>query len=311
MFMKTKAADFMDKRTLLYSSLLLSLLAEGAELTRAELEKKLAELAASPTPTSYTTVTCYVMAVPPPTRQVHICPVCGTRTLYRVSAGFFSPFKFQKELRASLPELRELGLDIDLEDTEFCLKCSASMPFHQKQLRTTGSQGLLFWYHDNKAKKSILLPPGISLELRSDTDFDSWLILPEFRVASELVDEGKLLKNSNVRLGPGTEHPTLGVWPAGTKVEILPVREGDDPAWRRVRIPSIESSGELPAELNPPPFPRLYWKIMGTRTVAAEPFDNRLLLAFLKGEKFFQSAGETPVKSLLPRLTELLGNTPQ
>jgi hypothetical protein len=104
-------------------------------LDRAAVRSMLKRLANAPPPTQLATgAMCYSVAVPPD-RADYICPKCGERTLYDNSKyKTDKPYEMditetvERELpwcRSESQELRKVaGHAIELDETQFCRKCS-------------------------------------------------------------------------------------------------------------------------------------------------------------------------------------------
>lgn len=89
--------------------------------SREEIEKKLTKLAKSPAPTSLKPgAMCYDMAGPPE-RVEYVCPICGEKTLYTDDKTYFIFYDLQT-CRTAITSIE--GLDIRLDEKQFCKKCS-------------------------------------------------------------------------------------------------------------------------------------------------------------------------------------------
>ncbi len=114
----------MKKKLAEVSAVMMAVASEGAMLEKAQLDAMLEELANSTPPPIADTVammaTCYVMAIPETGYEVFLCPKCGART-YHVGRSPLGDINF---LKRCAEELREKGLDIATNETEFCATCT-------------------------------------------------------------------------------------------------------------------------------------------------------------------------------------------
>jgi hypothetical protein len=98
-------------------------------LTRQEIRGLLERLAERPAPSGLSLgAKCYEVAAPPE-RAEYLCPTCGERTLYTVSAKKGSPDRTPRFVEYELTECRRLvkslkGAGMTLDEKEFCRKCS-------------------------------------------------------------------------------------------------------------------------------------------------------------------------------------------
>jgi hypothetical protein len=93
-------------------------------LNRAEIEKKLQKLAETPPPGKLSHgAKCYAVAAPP-TRAEYVCPTCGEKTLYTKQAAEMVGGQLL-DARRQVKILQELaGAGLDLDESQFCRKCS-------------------------------------------------------------------------------------------------------------------------------------------------------------------------------------------
>jgi hypothetical protein len=98
-------------------------------LTREEVQNRLMKLSKSPPPADLKMgATCYRVAIPP-NRGEFVCAKCGERTLYSSDSkdGRTNGWLISSELPECRRRLKEIrGLDLKLDETEFCKKCSPS-----------------------------------------------------------------------------------------------------------------------------------------------------------------------------------------
>ncbi len=306
----------MRKNSLLYGSLLAALLAEGADLTRPELERKLKDLADSPAPTQLSPgATCYKMAMPRLIRYRYVCPECGEVTCYHIG-HYGSCFALAESAAKAVPELRKLDLDIRLDMRAFCSRCAPDKRFFEPVIETVESKdrGFRCW-NVPWAKDEVRLPRGSRLELEWRSGFDGWVRIPEQWVPSKFIVDGKILDWCNVRCGPGETFPSLALPPPGTPVEVVPRHPGDPEEWTRIRIDRlVERISKDDSSL--PKFPEAVWVVKADGVEWRTPLEENdvaLLTAFLTGKdrvKLGQDR-ELPLKSYLPRLRKLLGKESQ
>ncbi len=306
----------MKKQVVLYSSLLATLLADGADLTRAELDRRLQELERSPGPVQLRPgATCYVVVAPRLVRYRFACPDCGQITNYQIGS-YESEFSLLDEARLRLPELKKHELNIAIDVRSFCSNCASDKRFFQPITETVGEEGREFVFYNNARRKKIAiqLPPESILELEWHSGRGGWFWIPEQWIASELLEEDELIRNSNIRSGPGTNFSTFGIWSKGTQVTRLPHRDNAPDGWTRIRIPEISAlanSSPVVAEI---PVPKAQWVIQVDgieRRVPIQRGDVKFLIAFLTGKDRVTTEydNEYPLKKWLPRLHELLGKT--
>ncbi len=112
----------MKKEFLITGGILAAMFADAAELTKAELQKRLKALAKEPAPTNLAPgAMCYKVAVNP-LRVEYACPVCAEKTLY-AEANRWDLVANLASYRAAVDKFNKLGLNCALDETEFCAKC--------------------------------------------------------------------------------------------------------------------------------------------------------------------------------------------
>ena len=101
-----------------------ALAAEGKDFSREELNAMLDKLAASPEPKIRRgpMAMCYEMAMPQPERFEYVCKKCGTHTVYPENTNQMANELARRRDEAA--SLRALGLDITLDESVLCQKCS-------------------------------------------------------------------------------------------------------------------------------------------------------------------------------------------
>lgn len=118
----------MIKKTVCITTGIIAALASNAgDLSRADIDAKLKELADKPAPTKLAPgAMCYDMVMPP-RRIDYVCPACGTKAiLQNEDAGVKSEWILPKVefYRNQALELQKLGLNIRLDESSLCPKCS-------------------------------------------------------------------------------------------------------------------------------------------------------------------------------------------
>lgn len=92
---------------------------------KVDVDRLLKRLAEKPVPTKLSFgAMCYDMASPPE-RTEYVCTVCGTKTIHSVKhlGGWDNPAISVQNYRATLEQLRKLGLDAKLDESFLCSKC--------------------------------------------------------------------------------------------------------------------------------------------------------------------------------------------
>ncbi len=111
----------MKKYFFITGGILAALASNAGDLSRADIDAKLKELADKPAPTKLAPgATCYEVAMPP-NRVEYVCPTCGTKTILKNDTGWLLPNL--ESYRKQTEELRKLGLDIKIDESALCSKC--------------------------------------------------------------------------------------------------------------------------------------------------------------------------------------------
>ncbi|NMA07177.1 MAG: hypothetical protein GX928_05640 [Ruminococcaceae bacterium] len=100
--------------------------------SRKNLETRLQELKESPVPPPKPRAMCYSMKRPGPEDELttsYICPICGTKTIHRIYK--WDELTQLDEIRDAAQELRDLGLEIYLEERYYCEVCKKDVPNHE------------------------------------------------------------------------------------------------------------------------------------------------------------------------------------
>ncbi len=305
----------MNSKLLGLSAALLALSAEGATYDRAQLNAMLDELGNSPLPKvskNLSMATCYEMAPLQNEYQTFICPKCGARTLY---VGDF-PLSRLEALRHELPKLKNLGLEIGINETDYCASCSTlpKVKFPTKarvestgevvEIRSAPVEG--HEYSENV------------YEVCSYLNQDAW-------ICAEALDEKNLVVRewAKVYKTPSRMTSYLTRLAEGTSVELLSPPMGKAPEdWRYIRY-KLEHILRLPPEelelcemsevVPETACPKLMWVYHGKRTEVKKN-DIAILKAFLKKKSVVNISisgdeeCDIALKHCLPRLRVLLGD---
>ena len=104
---------------------------EKDSMKQSEIADRLAKLAKDPPPTELSRgAMCYSTAIRLP-KDEYICPKCGEKTLYTAEEGPRAGDK-TSPVRMEIPSCRRLieqikGLDIELDESQFCAKCTPDL----------------------------------------------------------------------------------------------------------------------------------------------------------------------------------------
>lgn len=91
-------------------------------MSRADVEKKLQNIATQKAPIPLMVATCYKVAVAP-NRAEYVCPVCGEKTLYTDNTAQFINRNLEKA-RIEFANLKKVtDLQIELDESSLCKKC--------------------------------------------------------------------------------------------------------------------------------------------------------------------------------------------
>jgi hypothetical protein len=91
-------------------------------VSKSEIQERLIELSKSVTPAKLNQgAMCYEMSAPLD-RYEYVCPKCGEKTLYTSDEGLAEKASEIESYRISVTRMN--GLDISLDESEFCKKCS-------------------------------------------------------------------------------------------------------------------------------------------------------------------------------------------
>ncbi len=299
----------MKKSVFVYGSLLAALLAEGADLTRAEINRKLAELEKSKPPTKLSPgAMCYKMAMPALKRQEFTCSKCGAKTIYQ-AWEWNSTLSIARHLASQVALMRKLELNIQLDDSELCSVCAKDKRvFETAYVKVPPDTRYML------SGQTITLPPATRIKFSLSPDLLRWEASPEFWAKSS-AREDMVSPETPIYIAPDEKSAPVMKLPVNIYLPIAPKQPGDPAGWVRVvnsRGGFVDDAKVLPANL--PPIPQLYWIITigdHTRSIPVKEQDDKILLAFLNGKNRFDAemGNEVPLKSYLPRLLELLGKS--
>jgi len=114
----------MKSKLIITGLMLESLLASAADMTRDDINKQLEKIAKEPAPQKLAKgAMCYKVAMPPD-RIEYYCPVCKTRTFYNRALAPMVGLTKIEEIRKWPAELKKLGLNCKIDESDFCPKCS-------------------------------------------------------------------------------------------------------------------------------------------------------------------------------------------
>jgi hypothetical protein len=130
----------MKSKLIITGLVLESLLAGAADMTRNDINKQLSELAKKPVPEKLSPgAMCYSIAISANRVEYH-CPSCKTKTFYNSNHAPKINFSTGiEQIRKWTVELKKLGLDCKIDESDFCPKCSKNKKFDKKHFRT------LYW----------------------------------------------------------------------------------------------------------------------------------------------------------------------
>jgi hypothetical protein len=128
------------KRKLLITGLMLeSLIAASGDISRDDINKQLEKIAKDPAPTKLVPgASCYKVAMPPDRIEYH-CPKCKTKVFLDRNTAPMGGFIKIEQIRSWADELRKLGLDCRIDESDFCPKCSKDKVFDKEHPRA------LYW----------------------------------------------------------------------------------------------------------------------------------------------------------------------
>ena len=241
----------------------------------------------------------------------YVCQKCGKTTHYRRST---EPRTTVETLRKGCATLRELGLDVVLDESVLCRHCVSAEKLKLPRFATVLIRPeKTLWRKGDK----------VEVVMTGHNDTDWWDVAPighRYWVNAKYIDaDGNILGNNVcIRLRPDFQDPARGHADKDMKMRILPKAAGDPADW----VP-IEWDEEWTLPCSPSDFENveygegedasldrifrhLEWTIKGKRH-KADLFDLRLLLAYLRGQKEFRlGCLMWPIEEYMPRINELL-----
>ena len=253
------------------AAILSTLVAEGKNFNRDELNAMLDRLAASPEPKIRfgPFATCYVVALPQATRFEYVCKKCGMHTVYRKNRRMLG--NALARYRDGAAKLRALGLYITIDESVLCRNCHSAK---ELGIPTRG--------------KVVAIPT-----LRTASTDPSLLSTFDWRVGDEVGIESYASR-------------FYYVYPLGESDDERESRTSS----RRIFAQCLgEFAYDEGREAAIGRFDRLAWVINGKRTIIRSYNDIEILEAFLSGKKVLKGefGSEQALKRDLPRLRELLG----
>ena len=242
----------------------------------------------------------------------HVCRKCGKTTHYPTSG--LGPRSFVAEYRKGCANIRELGLDVTLDESVLCRYCVSAKKLKLPRFATVRCRPeKTFW---RKGDRVEVVTTG-----RNNADW--WtvaLIGHRYWVNAKYIDaHGNILgDNVCIRLRPDLRDSVSGHADRGMRMRILPKASGDpadwvpvewDKAWPTRCPPScfedVEYGEGEDASLDRI-FKHLEWTIKGQRR-RVDLFDLRLLLAYMRGQKEVQvGCLMSPITEYRPRINELI-----
>ena len=241
----------------------------------------------------------------------YVCQKCGKTTHYRKST---EPCTTVETLRKGCATLRELGLDVVLDESVLCRHCVSAEKLKLPRFATVRCRPeKTLWRRGDR----------VEVVTTGRKDGDWWTVVPighRYWVNAKYIDaEGNILGNNVcIRLRPDLQDSTSGHVYRGIKMRILPKAAGDPVEWVPVEwvkewltpcppscFENVEYGEGEDASLDRI-FRHLEWTIKGKRH-KADLLDLQLLLAYLRGQKEVQvGCLMSPIAEHKPRINELL-----
>ena len=241
----------------------------------------------------------------------YVCQKCGKTTHYRKST---EPRTTVETLRKGCATLRELGLDVVLDESVLCRHCVSAEKLKLPRFATVRCRPeKTLWRRGDR----------VEVVTTGRKDGDWWTVAPvghRFWVNAKYIDaEGNILgDNVCIRLRPDLQEPASGHADKNKKMRILPKAAGDPVEWVPVEwvkewltpcppscFENVEYGEGEDASLDRI-FKHLEWTIKGKRH-KADLLDLRLLLAYMRGQKEFRlGCIMWPIAEYKPRINELL-----
>ena len=247
----------------------------------------------------------------------HVCQKCGKTTHYPTSE--WEPRSFIAEYRKGCATLRELGLDVALDESILCRHCVSAEKLKLPRFATVRCRPeKTLWRKGDK----------VEVVRTKSQPCECWLcyqweVVPRgnrYWVNGRYIDaDGNILgDNVCIRLHPDLQDPASGHADRSMKMRILPKALGDPADWVPVEwhdqmtdfcpsacFENVEYGEGEDASLERI-FKHLEWTIKGKRR-KANLFDVQLLLAYMRGQKEVQvGCIMSPIEKYKWRIDELI-----
>ena len=247
----------------------------------------------------------------------HVCQKCGKTTHYPTSE--WEPRSFIVEYRKGCATLRELGLDVALDESVLCRHCVSAEKLRLPRFATVKCRPeKTLWRKGDK----------VEVVRTKSQPCECWLcyqweVVPRgnrYWVNGRYIDaDGNILgDNVCIRLHPDLQDPASGHADRSMKMRILPKALGDPADWVPVEwhdqmtdfypsacFENVEYGEGEDASLERI-FKHLEWTIKGKRR-KANLFDVQLLLAYMRGQKEVQvGCIMSPIEKYKWRIDELI-----
>ena len=247
----------------------------------------------------------------------HVCQKCGKTTHYPTSE--WKPRSFIAEYRKGCATLRELGLDVALDESILCRHCVSAEKLRLPRFATVKCRPeKTLWRKGDK----------VEVVRTKSQPCECWLcyqweVVPRgnrYWVNGRYIDaDGNILgDNVCIRLHPDLQDPASGHADRSMKMRILPKALGDPADWVPVEwhdqmtdfcpsacFENVEYGEGEDASLERI-FKHLEWTIKGKRR-KANLFDVQLLLAYMRGQKEVQvGCIMSPIEKYKWRIDELI-----
>ena len=247
----------------------------------------------------------------------HVCQKCGKTTHYPTSE--WEPRSFIAEYRKGCATLRELGLDVALDESILCRYCISAEKLKLPRFATVRCRPeKTLWRKGDKVEVVRTKSQPCQCWLCYQ-----WEVVPRgnrYWVNGRYIDaDGNILgDNVCIRLHPDLQDPASGHADRSMKMRILPKALGDPSDWVPVEwhdrmtdfcpsacFENVEYGEGEDASLERI-FKHLEWTIKGKRR-KANLFHLRLLLAYMRGQKEVQvGCIMSPIEKYKWRIDELI-----
>ena len=247
----------------------------------------------------------------------HVCKKCGKTTHYPTSE--WEPRSFIVEYRKGCATLRELGLDVALDESILCRYCISAEKLKLPRFATVRCRPeKTLWRKGDKVEVVRTKSQPCQCWLCYQ-----WEVVPfgnRYWVNGRYIDaDGNILgENVCIRLHPDLQDPASGHADRSMKMRILPKALGDPADWVPVEwhdqmtdfypsacFENVEYGEGEDASLERI-FKHLEWTIKGKRR-KANLFDVQLLLTYMRGQKEVQvGCIMSPIEKYKWRIDELI-----